>query len=105
MNIKKGLKEFWEIVTEVIDRKTRFSLIVFVILIITIPNSCQDKEGTLKILEENGYEVVEVGGYAWLGCPQHSAWRTKFVVKDKNSGKHVDGCYCTGFVKRIVIEQ
>lgn len=92
-----------KIVLEVLN-EVKLKIVFVLLLLIIVQLSCQDKKSTVKALKESGYNVVEVGGYSWFGCPSDTWWRTKFKIKDK-SNEIIDGCYCEGFSKQMILSK
>jgi hypothetical protein len=52
-----------------------------------------------KVLIQNGYYPISVGGYGWFECGDGDYYRTKFTAYNQDSTSIVTGCVCEGFLK------
>jgi hypothetical protein len=55
-----------------------------------------------QALEAQGLTDVEIGGWAWLGCDEKDAFRSKFTATGAN-GKPVSGVLCSAYFKGVTI--
>ena len=60
--------------------------------------ACSDPDNARRILESNGYTVIEIGGYAMWHCSEDDTFATKFVALSP-SGQRVTGAVCSGWFK------
>lgn len=60
--------------------------------------ACSDADTARRILESNGYTVIEVGGYAMWHCSEDDTFATSFVALSP-SGQRVTGAVCSGWFK------
>ena len=80
-----------------------FIFVVFLIFCVSIiPFACTDESGTTKVLKQNGYKVVEVGGYRWFGGDKSDWWSTKFKAVTPQ-GDTIKGYVTTGIFKGYTI--
>ena len=64
--------------------------------------ACSNANTARRVLEQNGYEVIEVGGYALFSCSKDDTFATKFRARSSN-GSIVTGAVCSGLFKGATI--
>ena len=74
-------------------------IVVVSVLMIT---GCTRSGQAERILEENGYTNIDVGGYGFLSCSDDDVFRTNFTATSPN-GKRVSGTVCSGLLKSSTI--
>ena len=65
-------------------------------------SACSDANHARRVLEQNGYEVLEVGGHAFFSCGKDDTFATSFKAKSPN-GSIVTGAVCSGWFKGATI--
>lgn len=68
--------------------------------------SCTDEETSRRVLEDEGYTDIEIGGYAMFACSEDDNYRTSFTaVRVTPSGEHrvVTGAVCCGLWKNCTV--
>ena len=78
--------------------KTRTAILLSAFVFI----GCTDESGARKVLEKNGYKVVEVGGYAFFAASKDDVYATKFKAISV-SGDTVTGVVTRGLLKGSTI--
>jgi len=64
-------------------------------------SGCTDIEGTIRVLEAQGFEDIKVLGYSYNGCGENESHHTEFeACRDR---KCVKGIACRGLFKGITI--
>ena len=74
------------------------SLLVMLVVLFALVSACRDGKGTIKVLTQEGYTQIEVGGYDFFGCGKDDTFATKFTATNAH-GKRVRGVVCSGFMK------
>jgi hypothetical protein len=64
--------------------------------------ACSDADTARRVLEQNGYEVLEVGGHALFSCGKDDDFATQFKAKSPG-GQIVSGAVCSGWFKGATI--
>jgi hypothetical protein len=64
-------------------------------------SACTDIEGTIKVLESQGFKDIEITGYAFSGCGENDSYHTTF--KACRDMKCINGIACKGLFKGITI--
>ncbi|STQ71485.1 hypothetical protein [Hafnia alvei] len=59
---------------------------------------CTDPTEATKVLQDNGYTDIRIGGYSWLGCSENDQFSTEFIAKS-STGRDVKGVVCSGWMK------
>lgn len=80
-------------------------LILSVIVAIFLFPSCTDVKEARKVLEDDGYEVLSVGGYGFFQCSEDDIYATKAVVWNRNKTKKIKVCVCSGWFKGSTIRR
>lgn len=63
---------------------------------------CTDPNEARKVLQDNGYTDIRIGGYSWLGCSENDQFSTEFIAKGP-TGRDVKGVVCSGWLKGSTI--
>ncbi|AFN39341.1 hypothetical protein F485_gp199 [Aeromonas phage CC2] len=71
---------------------------IIAILAVLSLSACTDADGARRVLTQNGYTNVHVGGYAWFSCSEKDTFATKFTAVNKASGQVVNGAVCSGLL-------
>lgn len=58
---------------------------------------CTKPNETRRLLEADGVEYIEIGGYSVFGCSEDDSFATKF--SGVKNGKSVKGVACSGILK------
>ena len=69
---------------------------------IIILTGCTDPSGASKVLRNNGYTNIHIGGYSWFTCGRDDAYSTEFEAVSP-SGNKVNGAVCSGLMKGSTI--
>lgn len=69
---------------------------ILIILIIFFGISCTNEEGTVSLLQNEGYTDIEVTGYSWFACSKEDKMHTGFKAKNR-VGNIVEGTVCEGW--------
>lgn len=65
-------------------------------------SACTSSESDVRrVLEDEGYMDVEVGGYAWFGCGRDDEFRNHF--RARRGGRVVEGVVCCGWLKDCTV--
>jgi hypothetical protein len=56
--------------------------------------SCSDPDTARRVLDENGYTDVEIGGYDAFGCAKDDDYTTTFAATSPG-GRRVHGVVCS----------
>lgn len=56
--------------------------------------SCTDQKTARRVLEDQGYTDISVGGFDAFGCSDDDTYATKFTATSPN-GKRVSGVVCS----------
>lgn len=96
IKIKNFLSFFW-----IVPQLTLFVTTLLLIVSVT-PFICTDESGTTKVLKQNGYKVIHVGGYRWFGGDKSDWWSTKFKAVT-SQGDTINGYVTTGIFKGYTI--
>lgn len=106
-NLLKKVREMSEIDNvEKVYLAAKWSLIA-AFLSVTVPHVApllDDPEGTIKALEAQNYEPVDVGGGVWFGAGFGDLWRTEFTAKNLK-GELVDGYATKGIFKGTTLRE
>lgn len=83
--------------------KPRASVAIALILTLTLTSCGTDEfnEKAYRALERDGYQKIELQGYAWFGCGSDDTFRTKFVAIKNDQA--VEGVVCGGWAKGLTI--
>lgn len=77
--------------------------ILIAIAAVVALSGCTDAENANRILENNGYENIQITGYNWFGCSEDDFQHTGFTATGP-TGKPVNGTVCSGiFFKNSTI--
>ena len=75
-------------------------LVLFLVLLTT---ACTDPDSSTKVLSDQGYTNIKIGGYAWLSCSsKDDLYSTEFTATSPG-GKTVAGAVCKGIWKGSTI--
>lgn len=55
---------------------------------------CTDQKTARRVLEDQGYTEVSVGGFDAFGCSDDDTYATKFTATSPN-GKRISGVVCS----------
>jgi len=70
--------------------------IIIILIFSIILFGCTKPESSKTLLEQNGYENVQTGGYSWFACSKSDFYQTKFTATMK--GNKITGTVCEGFL-------
>jgi len=62
---------------------------------------CTRPTHATKVLEDDGYQQIQITGYSWLGCDKEDFFSTGFTAY-KND-REISGVVCEGFFKGATI--
>jgi len=65
-------------------------------------SGCTDPERAGKVLSDNGFTNIHIGGYSWAGCSKGDYYATEFDAISP-SGKQVNGVVCSAWMKGSTI--
>lgn len=60
--------------------------------------ACTDKSNAQRILSQQGYTEIQLGGYAFGACSEDDTYATSFRAKSP-AGIFVEGAVCSGWFK------
>lgn len=80
--------------------KTKLT-IVFVLLTSVLLTSCTQPDKATEILVREGYQNIQIEGYAFFGCGEDDTFKTRFSA-EKND-QPVTGVVCAGLGKGSTI--
>lgn len=63
---------------------------------------CTDPDNARRVLAENGYTDVQIGGYAAWSCGRDDTYATEFVATSP-TGHRVTGAVCSAWTKGATI--
>lgn len=63
---------------------------------------CTDPERAAKVLADNGFTSIHVGGYSWAGYSKEDNYSTEFEAISP-AGKPVNGVVCSAWLKGSTI--
>jgi len=72
--------------------------LMLIAVVAVLANGCTDSKTTTRVLTEQGYTEIEVGGYDAFACSDDDTFATKFTAKGP-SGKRVSGVVCSDWLK------
>lgn len=72
------------------------------LLVVLAVTACTDPAGATKVLTDNGFTDISVGGYSWTGCGRDDMYATEFSATSP-AGKRVNGVICAGAWKGSTI--
>ena len=75
----------------------RYLMIILMIFLI----SCTRSESTKDLLEDQGYENVEITGYRFFQCNDNELFRTGFKAENEQ-GNEITGTVCSGFFSSTI---
>lgn len=76
--------------------------LIFIAAVIGLAG-CTDADNAHRILENSGYDNVQITGYNWFGCSEDDFQHTGFTATGP-TGKPVSGTVCSGiFFKNSTI--
>lgn len=61
-----------------------------------------DKEGTIKVLHQQGFTHINVQGRAWFSCSKDDVYQTSFTAISP-TGETVEGAVCSGWFKNKTV--
>lgn len=80
----------------------RAAAVVVLVAALVVTAACTDEKTAARVLRDNGYTNVEVGGYAAWACSDSDTYATKFKATSP-SGSKVTGAVCNGAFKGATI--
>ena len=76
---------------------------IIVVLFFAISlQGCTDKEGAMRVLQQNGYKDITITGYRWGMGGEKDTYVTGFEATSP-SGSRVSGAVCSGIFKGSTI--
>ncbi|RJT47192.1 hypothetical protein D6C13_02185 [Rahnella woolbedingensis] len=76
--------------------------IIGIALICVALAGCTDPERAEKVLADNGFTNIHIGGYSWAGCSNGDNYATEFDATSP-AGKQVNGVVCSAWLKGSTI--
>lgn len=65
-------------------------------------SACTDPDTARRVLAENGYTDIQIGGYAAWSCSEGDDYATEFTATSP-VGRPVRGAVCSGWFKGATI--
>ncbi|ELW9293892.1 hypothetical protein SIO53_001266 [Enterobacter roggenkampii] len=65
-------------------------------------SACTDPDNASRVLADNGFTNIKIGGYSWTGCGREDNYATEFSATAP-TGKQVHGVVCAGIWKGSTI--
>ncbi len=78
-----------------------FRVIVLITVILLVlgwlsrPFWAYDPPEATRVLQQQGYKDIKIGGYAWFACSEKDFWQTQFEATALD-GTKVKGAVCRG---------
>ena len=66
-------------------------------ILLSLLFSCIDESSSKRVLEQQGYEDIQITGYRWLSCSKNDFYHTGFKAKTTN-GPEITGVVCEGLL-------
>jgi len=83
------------------ETRSKSKLATIVIAALSLA-ACSDASDARRVLDDQGYTDIRVGGHAWFACSDHDSYATKFTAKSP-IGRQVSGAVCKGIFKNSTI--
>lgn len=77
-------------------------LVAFIVIMITCLSNCTDKDGAIRILQQQGYTDIVITGGRFFGRSSGDVYCTGFEATSSN-GTRVSGVVTKGWVKGSTI--
>lgn len=65
-------------------------------------SGCTDPDRASKVLADNGFTSIKLGGYSWTGCAKGDNYATEFSAVSP-AGKQISGVVCSAWLKGSTI--